>query len=343
VAFIYLRRTRPPTHRILPPTHTHTHTLTLTLTRLRPWELRGEVKATDRPENSLLEAVVDVERARRPEPLEAPAETSQTLEEMIKQRIREERFDDVVPRMAAGEEALLNRRDKRDELPEVSQEKAQEGLGEVYEKEYLRLALGVEGESAEAKEKAEMAALFRKLCTKLDALANFHFTPKAAKLDLSVRPNAPAIAMEEVLPLAVSAADTQAPEEVHEKKKGREGILRDPAELAQEERKRLRQGKKAARRKARRHKAAEEKLVARLNPGLGNKYAREKMRAEIRESGKVVQGQREEGGSGGGGSGSSKFFSALQEEVSQHGGYAKKKESAEGQQKKRPAGSALKL
>ncbi len=300
------------------------------------------MKAADRPENSLLEAVVDVERARRPESLEAPAETSQSLEEMIKQRILEERFDDVVPR-GAGEEVLLNRRGSGEELPEVSQEKSQVGLGEVYEKEYLRLALGVEGESAEAKAKAEMAALFRRLCTKLDALSNFHFTPKAVKVDLSVRANAPAIAMEEVLPLAVSAADTHAPEEVHEKKRGRAGVLRDPAELAQEDRRRLRQGKKVARRKARRHKAAEEKLVARLNPGLGNKYAREKMRAEIRESDKVVQGQREGGAAR---STSSKFFSALQDEVTKHGGsYAKKKAGAEEDKKAQRAGgaNALKL
>lgn len=298
----------------------------------RPWELRGEVKASERPENSLLEAVVDVERARRPEPLEAPAETSQSLEEIIKQRILEERFDDVVPREAGGEEALLNRgRGRGEELPEVSQEKSREGLGEVYEKEYMRLALGVEGESAEAKEKAEMAALFRRLCTKLDALSNFHFTPKAAKVDVSVRANVPAIAMEEVLPLAVSTGDTQAPEEVHEKKKGRAGVLRDPAELAQEERKRIRQGKKAARRKARRQKQAEEKLVARLNPGLGNKYAREKVRAEIRESGKVVQGTREGKGTAAAYSTSSKFFSALQEEVTKNSGsYAKKKAGAGG-------------
>lgn len=49
-------------------------------------------------------------------------------------------------------------------LPQVSQEKSKEGLGDIYEREYMRLALGVEGESAESKEKQEMAALFRKLC-----------------------------------------------------------------------------------------------------------------------------------------------------------------------------------
>jgi U3 small nucleolar RNA-associated protein MPP10 len=128
----------------------------------RPWELRGEVGARDRPENSLLEAVVDVERATRPALL-MTAEKSASIEDMIKARVAEERWDDVVPK-EVGEDALLNRR-KKEELPEVSQERSREGLGEVYEKEYLRVAMGVQGESQEGKDKAEMAALFRKICT----------------------------------------------------------------------------------------------------------------------------------------------------------------------------------
>lgn len=157
--------------------------------------------------------------------------------------------------------------------------------------------------------------------------------------------------MEEVLPLAISTADTQAPEEVHDKKKGRDGILREDAEMSQEDRQRLRRSKKAARRKARRQAAATEKLVAKLNPGLGNKYSREKMKAEIRDSGKVVQG-RVETSAGGSTAGkkaystSSKFFSALQTEVTQHGGaYAKKKGSSAEEKKDGGAAraNALKL
>lgn len=71
-------------------------------------------------------------------------------------------FDDVVPKEIAGD-VLFNKRSKED-LPEVSQEKSKEGLGEIYEKEYLRLAMGVETETEESKAKVQMAALFKKLC-----------------------------------------------------------------------------------------------------------------------------------------------------------------------------------
>ena len=63
----------------------------------RPWELRGEVRGSDRPENSLLEAVVDVERSSRPAML-MTAEKSESVEDMIKKRILEEQWDDVVPK-----------------------------------------------------------------------------------------------------------------------------------------------------------------------------------------------------------------------------------------------------
>ena len=89
----------------------------------KSWELRGEVKATDRPENSLLEVYVDVEKASKPAPI-VTQEYTNTLEEMIIRRIMEQSFDDVVPKLAPVEKPV-------GDLPEVSQEKSKEGLAEV--------------------------------------------------------------------------------------------------------------------------------------------------------------------------------------------------------------------
>ena len=84
------------------------------------------------------------------------------------------------------------------------------------------------------------------------------------------------IQMEEILPIGVSSSTGLAPEEVFKKKRGRDGFLVGEDELDQDDRTRRRRAKKTARRKNRQAKAADEKLVARLNPGLGNKYAKKK-------------------------------------------------------------------
>lgn len=98
----------------------------------KPWELTGEVKSGQRPENSLLETVMEYDQAQPAAP-EITPETTAALEEVIKQRIRDEIWDDVERKVS---EDLLNKR--REDLPEVSQEKSKLGLGEIYEKEYLR-------------------------------------------------------------------------------------------------------------------------------------------------------------------------------------------------------------
>jgi len=64
----------------------------------------------------------------------------------------------------------------------------------------------------------------------------------------------------------------------------------------QNDRKRMRQSKKAARRKARKAKLADEKLISKLKPelGLNNPYEKRKMREELqmaRASGRVVTGE----------------------------------------------------
>jgi Mpp10 protein len=59
-----------------------------------------QVTAKDRPENSLLEAAVDVERATRVAPA-ITVEKTASLEDVIRQRILADKFDDVAPKVCA--------------------------------------------------------------------------------------------------------------------------------------------------------------------------------------------------------------------------------------------------
>jgi U3 small nucleolar RNA-associated protein MPP10 len=286
----------------------------------KPWQMRGESKAMARPVNSLLEGTPEFEMASKQAPT-ITVEHTMNLEDVIKKRILAEDWDDVVPRELPD----IGWNKKRGEAPEVSQEKSKLGLGELYEREYLKKAVGYdkdadEKQTEEDKAKDEMRQLFANLCSKLDALSNYHFAPRPIADEAEARAvTVPAIAMEEVLPLHVSDARGTAPEEVFATKRGREGILRADHEMDQQERKRQRQSKKAARRKARKEKEADEKLISRLQPGLGlnNPYEKRKAREELSEArakGKVVQGEQDMDSKYGS---SGTFFKRLQAEAQQ--------------------------
>lgn len=174
-----------------------------------------------------------------------------------------------------------------------------------------------EKETEEERAKNEMKTLFANLCSKLDALSNYHFVPRPVSDEAEIRPlPQPAIAMEEVLPLHVSDAMGVAPEEVYGTKRGRDGVLRGESEWEQQDKKRLRSSKKAARRKARKEKLADEKLISRLEPGLGlnNPYEKRKMREELaaaRARGKVSTGKEDTNAYGK----STTFFKRMQSEA----------------------------
>lgn len=77
-----------------------------------------------------------------------------------------------------------------------------QGLGELYEEEYVKATSGaadaVEERDAATKEEARL--LLRGLFARLDALSHFHFAPKPVVEDMKVRAEVPALAMEEVAP-----------------------------------------------------------------------------------------------------------------------------------------------
>ena len=64
---------------------------------------------------------------------------------------------------------------------ELSHEKSQKSLAEIYEDEYIKQTSGDktnEKDESLKKEHEQIEDMFKDLCFKLDALSNFHYTPK---------------------------------------------------------------------------------------------------------------------------------------------------------------------
>ncbi len=257
----------------------------------KPWEYRGEIGAKGRPVNSLLELGVDVERrTRAPPPI--TAEKTNDLEEMIKARISEGSFNDVQPKNIQLQKNFSSSHKVVDD-PELSVNKSKEGLGDVYEAEFMRRTLGVERSDPNKVKKKELKDLFTKLCYKLDALSNFKFKPKPMIEDAEIVANLPAVEMEEALPVSMSAAVTTAPEERHAPKRGREGEFIVAEEMGQGDRKRNRLFKKRVRSKRRKQKASERKLAELAQPERAREYLGndKKLLDELKRSDAVVEGR----------------------------------------------------
>ncbi|CAG9796188.1 unnamed protein product [Diatraea saccharalis] len=203
-----------------------------------PWQLKGEVDATKRPQNSLLEEVVDFDLTSRPAPI-ITEQTTITLEDIITQRIKDKAWDDVIRKEKPVDDQLSFRK------PEIlDQSKSKLSLAQVYEAEYLKQKQALSGEVEEEKEPeshVEIREAMSKLFLKLDALCNYHYTPKVPHAEVKIVSNTPAISMEEVAPVATSDAALLAPEEI---KKKRRGELMSKEERTQTDKKRERRKKK---------------------------------------------------------------------------------------------------
>ncbi|XWS37498.1 hypothetical protein CRYUN_Cryun19dG0048100 [Craigia yunnanensis] len=197
------------------------------------WTMRGEVTAAQRQKNSALEVDLDFEHNVRPAPV-ITEEVTASLEDLIKTRISEGRFDDVQKAPSLSSKAPR-------EINELDENKSKKGLAEVYEEEFVQKTDPASAPLTFSDElKKEASMLFKKLCLKLDALSHFHFTPKPVVEEMSIQTNVPALAMEEIAPMAVSDAAMLAPEEVFSGK----GDIKEEAELTKAERKRRRANKK---------------------------------------------------------------------------------------------------
>ncbi|XP_061203538.1 U3 small nucleolar ribonucleoprotein protein MPP10 isoform X2 [Neopsephotus bourkii] len=239
----------------------------------KPWQLKGEVTGQKRPENSLLEETVLFDHAVRMAPV-ITEETTFQLEDIIKQRILDEAWDDVVPKEKPKEDAFEYK--KRITL---DSEKSKLSLAEIYEQEYMKLHQQ-KTEEEENPEHKEIQEMMDSLFQKLDALCNFHFTPKPPVPEVKIVSNLPAVSMEEVAPVAVSDAALLAPEEIKEKNKA--GDVKTDAEKTPTDKKRERRKKKLRKRMKQREKEKRQKLLEKMKPEQGTKLSKKAAAAALK-------------------------------------------------------------
>ena len=287
----------------------------------KSWQMGGEVSAPVRPENSLLSEHLDYDTAAKQAPV-ITEEVSRKLEDIILQRIKDKAWDDVERKVKPVEDPY----EYKKKLV-LDQEKSKLSLAQIYEEEFLKVAeqsvekktsVGLLDKDHEEtpEEVKEIKSMMNTLFRKLDSLSHLHFTPKQNSAELKVIRNIPSIAMEEVAPVAATNAVLLAPNEVVDKQKGE---LMDDKEKTQTDRKREKREKKAKLKAKIKDKERKEKLVSKLNPGLGNKYSKEKALKQLEEAekqGKVINLNKKNKDMSV--KNSKSFFSNLQDEVSTH-------------------------
>uniref|UniRef100_A0A2K6TIN0 Uncharacterized protein n=1 Tax=Saimiri boliviensis boliviensis TaxID=39432 RepID=A0A2K6TIN0_SAIBB len=204
-----------------------------------------ERKILIKPDNSLLEETLHFDHAVQMAPV-ITEETTLQLEDIIKQRIRDQAWDDVVCK----------------EKPKEDSYEYKKHLTLDHEKSKLSLEhmkLNQQKTAAEENpEHVEIHKMMDPLFLKLDALPNFHFIPKQPVPEIKVVPNLPAITMEEVAPEATDVTDAAllAPEEIKEENKA--GDVKTAAEkTATEQRKKKSQKHMKIKEKEKRRKLLE--------------------------------------------------------------------------------------
>ena len=184
-----------------------------------------------------------------------------SIDEVIRQRIKDRLFDDPVRKAKIRPAAYKPR------AADISTEKSKLGLGDEYAKEYEQKILGqASEESKEQQEKHKaLRELFLKLNSRLDALFSFHAMPKPHKPEATVRTAVAAVSLEEATPTAMASHEALAPEEVYGKRAARTQLAtRD--ELSQAERKAERRKKKRVHKRKDTERAERESLQARITP-----------------------------------------------------------------------------
>nr|SVE86871.1 EOG090X09DZ [Daphnia similis] len=286
----------------------------------KPWQLMGETKAELRPDNALLEEDLFFDHTTRQAPV-ITEETTKTLEEIIRQRIKDQAFDDVERKI----KPVYDPTEYKKKLV-LDQEKSKYSLAEIYEQEFLKqqeiqkleaksssLADVANDEPSDDQNRAALRKRMANVFAKLDALCNFNYTPRAAEPDIKIVNNMPSIVMEEIAPVTVSDANLLAPQEVQDPTRG---VLKGKTEKEKTDLLRERRKKKSAQRVRHKERERTEKAVDKANPGLGNKHAKARVLRNLQKAEKegtvsLIKENRMKAPKS-----STAFFRQLQEDVS---------------------------
>ncbi|KAI0004302.1 U3 small nucleolar ribonucleoprotein complex, subunit Mpp10 [Russula compacta] len=212
----------------------------------KDWTMIGEATSRIRPHNSLLEEDLEFERVMKAVP-DITEEIVSSLEDRIKARILEARFDDVVRKRPVDDKPFLPSR-----FFDLQDTKSKQSLAQIYEDEYIATQMGgIAGEDRDGKLKAEheeITRIWETISSKLDALSNAHFTPKAPTATISTVTNVASASLESALPTSNTVASMLAPGEIYERPSA------DPrarGELSPKEKRAARNKQKKAKKKAR--------------------------------------------------------------------------------------------
>lgn len=176
----------------------------------KSWQLQGETNSKNRPMNSLLEEVLEFDSTSRA-PLIITESTSEKLEDIIVNRIKNSLFDDVVKKVINKEKPEYSKQIV------LNQEKSKESLSTIYEKQFNNELEGDATKEINPTNK-QLSNLMYSLFTKLDSLSNYHVTPQRLQEEPRIITNTLSLQVEEVAPVSVSDRNTLAPEEVKMRK-----------------------------------------------------------------------------------------------------------------------------
>lgn len=208
----------------------------------KAWQLKGEVRAVDRPVNALLDTEVDFDVGLQSKVV-ISRELNQRFEELIKQRIADFAFDDrempVVSKLRVKEQT--------NQFQDIDFEKDTRGLAGVYEDEYKKTVLGKDpAQSKTDRLKQEITGLFKNICFCIDGMSRGAFTPNSVRLDGANRPEGQ-ITVDEKIPVFVTSNIVESEKALREVHAPQKGDFKSAAEATKTERKALRRKIKEAR------------------------------------------------------------------------------------------------